>query len=102
MKNINDAIATIEQAMSNIARELNNPNLPDTGPISRRKLIEFLNVLELMKKKLHGDEPIEKSDLFGYGLGQAIVDSWPYDNPLGLSIISAEQQFIRSIRKEFE
>ena len=70
MKNIDDAIASIDEAITNIVRELNNPNSPDTGPISRNKLIEVQNILELMKKKLRGDELIEESDLFGYGLGQ--------------------------------
>jgi hypothetical protein len=98
MKSIHNAIKAAEDAIKEVNQELNKLDMNKTDPIYERQLIEILEYLKLMNRKLTGEEPITNMDKYGFGLGRMIVDSWSYDNPIGPPIIRAEEKFIKAIK----
>jgi hypothetical protein len=97
MEKVSKAQKLIDEAIAAINRELESTSLPEAGPRSRKQLEEFLVALMSMKKKISGEEYHTKDEIYGYGIGQAIIDSWPDYDQLGNIIIAAEQGYVNAI-----
>jgi len=93
------AYEAIKAAITALEEELNNRNIPEIGPKSRLQLEEMLRMLRLMEKKLRGEEKIDQTDIYGYGLGRVITDSWPDPgDTLGKLLLNAEQLYVQTMR----
>jgi hypothetical protein len=80
------ARALIVQALDEVERELSEPR----HPISPGQLGTCRETLRGYLASLDGDALPPKRDR-GEGLGRIVVDSWPYDVPLGNTILQAER-----------
>jgi hypothetical protein len=89
------AIEAIENAIAKIIEKIDNPNTPEMGPESKNQLFNFLSILNLMKRKLAGDDQIDDNKI--YNMGHIIIDSWPLADSLGATIIQAEQGYKKVI-----
>ena len=90
MKNTERALANINKAISEVSDEIARLDDGQQGVISNaQQLQKFLSQLEAMR------DEVSENSVSGnlLGMGRVIVDSWPFDSPLGATLLAAEQSY---------
>lgn len=90
------AKAAIKAAIIAVEKEIKK-DIPESGPKSRLQLQKILNILCLMEQVLNGEQVHTPQEIYGYGLGQVITDSWPDNDKLGEIILTAEHLYTRAM-----
>ena len=90
MKSAERALANINKAISEISGEIARLDDGQQGAISNaQQLQKFLSQLEAMRDEISANSV--SGNLLG--MGRVIVDSWPFDSPLGRTLLAAEQSY---------
>src|SRR3989304_3413532 len=96
MRQDSDAIAKIDNAITQINHLLDESGTPAEGPGSRNQLLKIMYFLNQMKQNLI-DKNTSQADS-NYGLGRLVADSWSDDSILGNAILDAEQAYVKAIK----
>lgn len=87
------ALACLEHAKALVLEELERRRREGTGPGSIAQLERFKAELDGMSAELQSGAPSGRY----VGLGRVIVDSWPFDSPLALALLDAEQVYKKGV-----
>ncbi len=90
---------TIQEAVRAIDATLTTASLAESGPMSRRQLLRFREILQKMLQAVEGAESPTQLPRVS-GMGQIIVDSWPLDSLPGEAILRAEQEYADLLKEK--
>lgn len=82
----------INEAINEIEPEIRKDSDKDRHGISKQILLDFKQNLEIMLQEVESNT-IPHRDARSQKMGYLIVDSWPYNYPLGETILKAEQEY---------
>ncbi|MFI1680611.1 hypothetical protein [Streptomyces sp. NPDC020607] len=89
------ALATTERALSEIDQELER-HAAGRGQVSTPgQLTSLRRQLAQMAAQLSTPQ-LPAKDQRVRGIGRVVADSWPYDNPLGGTILEAERLYLKA------
>lgn len=87
------ALDAVETAIAAIDDEISE-HVAGRGRVSSLLQLDAFHAdLEAMKRQLLSDT-VPPRDHRLTGMGRVIADSWPFDSPLGASLLRAEQQYL--------
>jgi hypothetical protein len=92
---VQKALAVITRALRGIDEELDRHAAGQGRVSSAKQLASIRAQLSQMELQLSSPELPPRTERLR-GVGRVIADSWPYDSPLGSTILEAEQLYLKS------
>jgi len=100
-KKIKKVISLTQHALKELKEEMQRHDLGNgkvSTPAQLKKMYNFFD--ELLKELESGKIP--PKDMRNRGVGKVIIDSWPFDSPLGKILLNAEQAYLDLPNVDFE
>jgi len=99
MKNVEQVLQSVRKAIFLLEIARQDPSLPESGPMARLQLDQFMKVLQKLESNIVSLK--YKSTLEGHipWMTHVIADSWPV-NELGEQIMKAERSYVELLETQ--
>ncbi len=100
-KKIKKVISFTQHALEELKEEMQRHELGNGKVSSPAQLKKMYNFFDEILKELESGK-IPPKDMRNRGVGKVIIDSWPFDNPLGEILLNAEQAYLDLPNGDFD
>jgi len=100
-KKIKKVLSFTQQALDELKEEMQrheSGNGKVSSPVQLKKMYKFFD--EILKELESGKIP--SKEMRNRGVGKVIIDSWPFDSPLGEILLKAEQAYLDLPNGDFD